>query len=85
MGSTIIAPSTDNANPAPRDSHTENVKVFSPASRWSVACFHLFRLSATRIHADQQNVPSVSKKANMQAMEHDIKDDLAGSTLLAQP
>jgi hypothetical protein len=41
IGNKITAASTDKHKPAPRDSQTENVSVFNPASLGSLSCFHL--------------------------------------------
>lgn len=43
IGKRIIAPSTDKANPAPRDIHTENVRVFKPASFSFDSCKYLLQ------------------------------------------
>jgi hypothetical protein len=45
IGSKIIAPSTERQRPAPRDSHTEKVKVFRPFSLMSSACLILSDVS----------------------------------------
>lgn len=66
IGSTMIAPSTDKARPAPRDIHTEKVKVFRPASRWSDTCFHLFDRSVLDIRCRRwMHVPAKSKQADV--------------------
>ncbi len=47
MGRRMRDPSTDKANPAPLDSHTEKVSVLRPANRSSYACLALERSSVT--------------------------------------
>lgn len=61
MGRRIMAPSTERTSPAPLDSHTENVRVFKPASLTSVACLYLENVSkglSSSLHPDIAYHPS---------------------------
>jgi hypothetical protein len=79
IGSNIIAPSTDRAKPAPRDSHTEYVNVLRPASLGSSCCFFLYESSASgALHANfiAAFSPSKYKQPNVASMEYDVKQKL---------
>jgi hypothetical protein len=50
-----MAPSTDKANPAPRDIQTEKVRVFRPASLGSSCCFFLSQLISSERSRSRYN------------------------------
>jgi hypothetical protein len=78
MGSKMSTRSTERTNPAPRENHTENLRVLRAASFSSLACSILGR-SMDISREGRQYSPSHGEKGDMEAMEEEVEEQLARS------
>ena len=85
IGKTINIPSTERANPAPRESHTENVRVLRPANRESEICLYLRTINITTLLGHREDVPAKDKKKYMKTMKQDHECYHAPCQLSTEP
>jgi hypothetical protein len=76
MGMTMTMVSTDNTSPAPRDDHTENWSAFKGASRGSIACFHLCKVSFCVVATLLNDVPSYAKNRPVETPKEEVERQL---------